>query len=352
MSVTKQSKIATSLNKKVADNEYDRYDIGALSENVFYNYMQNNIKKQTSVKNVLDKLKSECLNEDTLNFEIKKPLTIKSSINTNNFIYNGTEERTLDLTNFLNNDTKWNNLGIALDSKNYKTIYTSGGAQVQDLSYNNGWIVTKRTQGTGYNYPKYSGSLTYNPTSLCKMILPEGVYFINYGIDVTNLYDSGLSNKEYTPNKGMISSKFKYFVDGNGKKLVDPGIVSATLCGKDRFQQLQQHYYKYYPTDTAAKSNQYFISYPAFTAPRVTGTTLNGSYTGRSFILTVPKQAEYHIVAMHWHVPYNNNIKQGTFTDSLKKLRIVCPISFWMQILNLAPPSKGYSSNITPGVIV
>ena len=342
-----QNKIMTTFNQKDSNGNYLRYEIGGTANNISYEYLQNQEKKKTSVKDFLDIIKKDCLN-DSLSFELKNPVNIKTS-STNTLKYDGTSSKTIDLSNFITKNTKWNDLGISTGVKKYKALYWVAGGQIQDLSYgNNGWITTPRSQGSGYVYPKYSGSLTYKPTSLCKMTLPEGVYFINYGIQIVNQYDEGLSSQQFTPNHGIVSSKCKGFVS-NDKAMVEPGIISGTICSEDRFKLLQTHYYKDYPSDTVAKSDEYFISHPAYTSPRTQGTLMNSDYTGRSFILNVSKQSVYHILATHWHVP-TENMKKGFLTDAKGKQRIVCPIGFWMQILLLAPPKEGYGlAGFEPG---
>ena len=99
------------------------------------------------------------------------------------------------------------------------------------------------------------------------------------------------------------------------------------MCNKD------------YPNDESAASNEYFIGSAAHTAPRVTGSTVNSAYTSKTFILNITNpNTIYHVMVNHWNVP-TSNVKKGggLFIDANQRGRVVCPISFWMQILALGP---------------
>ena len=76
-----QNKIMTTFNQKDSNGNYLRYEIGGTANNISYEYLQNQEKKKTSVKDFLDIIKKDCLN-DSLSFELKNVSKYISSLHT------------------------------------------------------------------------------------------------------------------------------------------------------------------------------------------------------------------------------------------------------------------------------
>lgn len=338
--INKANEIVTSFNQKINDENYRRYDIGANYKNIFLEYQNTQgEEKTTNLKILLDNIITGCIDKDTLNFKLNYPLQIKGSGSSSNIIYDGSSQKTIDLSKFLSSETtKWNNLPINDTANAYLDFSWNAGDEISDIVYkNNNFTKVKRTNPSAYSYPRYSASLSYRPSSLCKMTLPKGKFLISYGVQVVNKYDTLLTNNLYTPTSKR--GTYKYFSDDNGKIFVNPGIITATLCNDDTFDRIKNHDYKDYPDDKSAASNDYFIGSAAHTAPRVTGSTVNSAYTSKTFILNITNpNTIYHVMVNHWNVP-TDNVKKGggLFIDANQRGRVVCPISFWMQILALGP---------------
>lgn len=327
-------KLVTSLNEKDKDGNYIRYEIGASSDNVSFKY---NSTETTSVKKVLTNLQKGCL-DSQLNFRLAKPLIINTS-STKSDIYDGTESKVIDLSKFLTEKSAWNNMKINTSAKKYISYRWNAGDQLANLSYSttDGWKKTLRSSGSGWSYPKYGGTLTYRPMSLCKITLPKGTYLINYSIQVVNEYDKSLNNSNYTPNTGIMESNQVFFASG-GKNLVNPGIISATLCSQNTFEDIQNHYYWDYYDDWGVQNPNnpgFYVPNVAFTAPRPQGTTFASCYTGHSMIYPVTSDNTIiHLLVTHYHEPAI--MTSGYFVDSTGKKRIVCPVGGWIQITSLS----------------
>ena len=328
------SKLATSFNEKDKDGNYIRYEIGASSDNVSFKY---NSTKTASVSKVLTNLQKGCL-DDQLNFRLAHPLIIKTGSNVSDK-YTGAIDKTIDLSKFLTENSVWNNMKMSTSVKKYISHRWNAGSQLSNLSYSstNGWTKTLRSSGSGWSYPKYGSSLTYRPMSLCKITLPKGIYLINYSIQVVNEYDKSLSNSNYPPNTGILASNQVFFAQ-EGKNLVNPGIISATLCSQATFEDIQNHYYWDYYDDWGVQNPNdpgFYVPNVAFTAPRPQGTTFASCYTGHSMIYPVTEDNTIiRLLVTHYHEPAT--MTKGYFVDSTGKKRIVCPIGGWIQITSLS----------------
>lgn len=333
----KSDRIVTSLNTKNLNGEYCRYDIGASAKNIYYNHNHQMI----SAERILNNIKEGCLKESDLSFELRNPLTIIQ--NDSNIIYNGTESKTIDLSKFLTKESKWNNMDIDTSSLQYESYYWVGANPVKEISYNGaegGWVETDRIPVSGSNaywYPKYSGAVTYRPTSVCKITLPKGTYLINYSVQVPNEYDSTFSNSNFTGNTGILKSSQVAFAE-DGIERVTPGLISATLCPDDDFKKIQKHTYREYPSDDFSLSKDYYVPGIARTAPRTQGSLISAAYTGHSMIYQVTSlQAVLHLLVTHYNTP-TDKIKRGEgySVDSNGNKRILCPVNGWIQIMSLS----------------